>query len=437
MQEPFGATAAQTETRAARHATAAPAWPESGLRSRLFGRHVSPELLGLWVIEVLVCMLLIYGLLASGPHGALPSQRLHAADQAAALALTFGLTSVAVGLYSPEAYLRTRRLLVESAIGALLGLPAVWLVSHAVGIDMTGLAGANPRLALLALAVWALLLCVLRLAFSYALRGNLFVRRVLIIGAGAEAARLAGAIGALRRGFFEVTTVAPAGAAMALAGTTRRRTAQQGRRLWGVIVTGGACDTLAARQLLRAREQGLRLYSDTAFWERELRRIDIDQVGPDDLDLGVHMDAARATSTWPTSPGLTLPARGGAGRLEAAVHRLSDIVLSLTLLSITLPLMLLTAMLVIARQSGAGALPPGARRAARPRLHAAEVPQHACRCRGARPGLGHAARPARHPRRLVHPPHPHRRAAAAVQRAARPDELHRPASGAAAFRFSA
>src|ERR1035438_6624956 len=36
------------------------------LMARLLGQHVSPELLGLWLIEVLACSLLLYALLAYG-----------------------------------------------------------------------------------------------------------------------------------------------------------------------------------------------------------------------------------------------------------------------------------------------------------------------------------------------------------------------------------
>ena len=73
-----------------------------------------------------------------------------------------------------------------------------------------------------------------------------------------------------------------------------------------------------------------------------------------------------------------------------------------------------------ARLARPGLLPPGARGRGRPHLHDHQVPLDAHRCRGRRrAAVGVRARPARHPRRRVHPPLPHRRAAPAVERRAR------------------
>jgi len=288
--------------------------------SRLFAPHVSPEMLGLWVVEVLACTLLLYVLLAYGltdASSAPPAASMHIANQAAALALTFGLTSIAVGLYSPDAYLRTRGLALNTAIGAVLAFPLIWMVARGVGVDVAGVSMHGGRLALKALCAWTLLLFGLRLAFSYALRAHLFVRRVLIVGADASAGRVAAAVRSLRRGFFEVVEVVSAEDAEALAPQRLREA-----RVWGVIVTAAACERLEARQVLRASERGQRLYSDTEFWERLLRRIDVDQVG-------VGQAAAAA-----------------GGRLADAVQRFADIVLSGTLLVFTLPLMLVSAVLI-------------------------------------------------------------------------------------------
>jgi exopolysaccharide biosynthesis polyprenyl glycosylphosphotransferase len=310
--------------------------PDEGLMARLFGQHVSPEMLGLWLVEVLACSLLLYVLLAYGltdQSAAPPADSMRIANQAAALALTFGLTSVAVGLYSPDVYLRTRGLAMSTAIGAALAFPLIWLVARGVGIDLAGVSMHGGRLALKALCLWTLLLFGLRLAFAHALRADLFVRRVLIVGDDASASRIEHAVRSLRRGFFEVVSVLPAEDAGALAPARLREA-----RVWGVIVTADACERLEARQVLRASERGLRLYSDTEFWERQLRRLDVDQVG---------VDQAVAAPVPGNLDPLPLPAPAlGRGRLNAAVQRVTDIVLSLILLVATLPLMLVTALLV-------------------------------------------------------------------------------------------
>ena len=304
--------------------------------ARLLGQHVSPELLALWLVEVMLFAALFHALLSSGLSlgpvdvAAAPVPPLRAVNQAIALALTFGLTSAAVGLYSPDTYLRTRGLLVNTAVGVLLASPAIWLVGRAVGLDVTGLSEGHPALAFKALLGWTLVLFAIRMAFSYAMRANLFVRRVLIVGDDAGATRIASAIRSVR-GFFQVVSVLPADDIAALAPRQLRQ-----NRVWAVIVTAQACDTLAARQILRAREQGVRLYSDTDFWERQLRRIDVDQPGPQ----------------WRPAA-----APGGAGsnassRRAAVIHRVGDIVLSLTLLAATLPLMLLTALVIACESRG-------------------------------------------------------------------------------------
>ena len=297
-------------------------------RQRLLGQ-VSPELLALWLIEVLVCSLVLYGPLAAGLNDVSPpGLQFRAANQALVMALTFGLTSVAVGLYSPDAYLRTRKLLADTAIGALLASPAIWLAGLVVGTDIAGLSIANPRQALQALLAWTVFLCLLRLGFSCALRANLFVRRVLVIGPAAGADRLAAAIGALRRGVFEVVATPPADAAAPAPRWWRRR-------LWGVIVAAEADGAAVDQQIRRAREQGLRLYSETEFWERELRRIDVDP-------------ASGAAGFEPNGPGRPT----SASRRDAAIQRFTDIALSLLLLVFTLPLMLTTAVLVLLDSPG-------------------------------------------------------------------------------------
>lgn len=288
--------------------------------ARLLPRHSAPELAVLWFIEVLACALLAY-LLLSADAGAGTSS-LTVADRAVALALTFGVVSFAVGLYSPDTYLETRLLLVNTAVGALLAFPALWLVSRLVGIDMVGLSTHAGLHTLRVLAGWTLLLFGIRLGFSYAVRADMFVRRVLVVGPAAAAARLTGAIRAVRRGFFEVVTVLPVEDA-ALAGTH-----VDGRRVWGVILAGSAADTVPARYLLHAQARGLRLYTDSEFWERQLRRIDVDGMAG---TAGAPGEAA---------------ASGPEGRLEAALHRLFDVALSLAMLVFTLPLMLLTALAI-------------------------------------------------------------------------------------------
>ena len=289
---------------------------------RLWGRQPAPELVGLWVLEVLACAALMFLLLANRGDASVVVR----IDKAAAVAMAFGITSIAVGLYSSDTYLETRLLLINTAVGAVLAFPAVWLVGYLLGIDLIGLSESGGSRALQVLLVWTLLLFGLRMAFSWGLRANLFVRRLMIVGPPAAAARLSEAIRAVRRGFFDVVDVVPAEEADLVVGARKIRS----ERVWGLVLVDNAIDCIPARLMLQAQRQGLRLYSDAEFWERQLRRVDV---------------AVREAEAVGADQPVAAPAPAPDG-IEAALHRLFDIVLSLAMLVFTLPLMLLTAVAI-------------------------------------------------------------------------------------------
>lgn len=205
------------------------------------------------------------------------------------------------------------RLLAWAALGGV-ALPVVWLAAGAAG---DGVAGPLARAALLLPAGGMLLVLAARLAFGGA---GLFARRLLVIGAGpddAAAARLLAALRLRRPDRLRVISVLPAGEAARLTPRLLRD-----RKVWGIIVTDAARQRFAPGGLAD-RRTGWRLYRESEFWDRRLRRFDID-----------HPAAAR----------LVVPPRRS-GR-EALLGRGGDIVLSLALLLFTLPLMLLTALLI-------------------------------------------------------------------------------------------
>lgn len=295
---------------------------------RMVGHHIAPELLALWCIEVLGCGLLVYLLLsASLPDGAAGNVlRLAAARQATVLALTLGLVSFVIGLYSPDLYGEARRLLSATALGGCLALPAVWLAGYVAGIDFGAMTGKGALLPLGALAGWALFVLVVRLVFSHAIRADLFIRRMLVVGAGpddAAAARLVAVLRAPCRGSERVISVLSAGEAVRLTPTLLR-----GQKVWGIIITDAARKLLPPGPLAGEPQAGApgwrspRLYSEAEFWENRLHRIDIDRPR-------------------------TTPVPAAACRtLDAACTRGGDILLSLALLLFSLPPMLLAALLI-------------------------------------------------------------------------------------------
>ncbi len=302
------------------------------MRRRL-SHHVSPELFWLWCTELLGGFLLACLLLSAG----LPEDtagnllRLHAIPQAAVLALTIGLVSFAVGLYSADMYGEPGRVLAGTALGGFVAVPVVWLAGRTAGIDFDALAGKGAlpgelpgELIGLTLAGWTLFVLAVRLAFSRAVRANLFARRVLVIGAGPDDAAIARLVAALRMppGSFQVTSVLPAREAVRLTPALLRE-----RKVWGIIVTDAARNRLGPGQLADWRRG--RIYGEAEFWESRLRRIDID-----------HPAASAGTQRLPAH---RPPAHQ---TLDAALVRSGDILLSLALLLFTLPLMVAAALLI-------------------------------------------------------------------------------------------
>ncbi len=288
--------------------------------TRVFGHYLSPEMVLLWLLEFGICFLMIYLLLspAAATGGVHPD--LAAMEHAAILALTAGVTSIAIGLYRPEICLQTRRLLVNTAVAGVLALPAVLGVGLLVGIDTSFLRGPDLLHPMRLLLSWILVLFATRLAFSLAMRLNLFARRVLIVGAPAEAAHTETAIRSLRRGFFTVAGIVPPDAGPRLAPPTLKR-----QRIWGVVVTSQARGAVPQDELLRCKYAGIQIFGDVEFREQQLRRIDLE-----------HLEA-----DW-----MLFAAGLARGRFEQAARRGFDILISLCFLLATLPVMLLAAVAI-------------------------------------------------------------------------------------------
>jgi exopolysaccharide biosynthesis polyprenyl glycosylphosphotransferase len=298
---------------------------EAGAGGKPFGRPISPELLGLWCAEVASGSLLAYLLLAAGlPEGAAGNLlRLHTAHQAGVLGLAFGAVWFAVGLYSRDFYRETGRLLALTALGGCLALPAIWFAGRVLGIDFGAVMAGGVLPAAGALAGWVLFILAARLAFSHAIRADLLLRRILVVGAGPDDAAADRLVAASSRSRFRIISVLPAGEAVRLTPALLKA-----RRVWGIIITDGARNLLSPGQIALwqsgNRRRG-RIFGAAEFWERRLCRMDIDC--PDALA------AVRSRASRP-------------GAVSAALARGGDILLSLALLLFTLPLMLLAAALI-------------------------------------------------------------------------------------------
>jgi lipopolysaccharide/colanic/teichoic acid biosynthesis glycosyltransferase len=207
-------------------------------------------------------------------------------------------------------------LVTIGVLASVIGLGAL-----ATGIDIHRLVGGNAPQAAVALGGWAGCLGVVQLAFGYALRNKMFVRRlVLVTGEASTQPAVARFISVIQNhctGFYEVVGTVPAHDARhmthALLG---------GRRIWGMIVFPTGWRELPPEK--PAAWGKVRIWDEAAFWEAHLRRVDID-----------HPAATRR-----------LQEAARQGRLHGLTDRTVDIIFSLLLLGFTLPLLVLVALLI-------------------------------------------------------------------------------------------
>jgi sugar transferase (PEP-CTERM system associated) len=184
------------------------------------------------------------------------------------------------------------------------------------------------------LFAWLICMVASRLIFNRVMRERWFVRRVLVLGSGPRLARIRQLTSSGRGRLFEPVfavetpgkvefTEAPSPAALRL------------QRIWGIVVAGACDDSEASavplQQLLDCKLSGVPVFDEAGFSEQQLGRIDLDNARPDWL----------------------LFAEGFAnGRIANAIKRGTDILVSVVLLMLTLPLVLLTALLIRLESAG-------------------------------------------------------------------------------------
>ena len=301
--------------------------------THVLGRLMSLEMALLGLCELALSFLVIYGVLTL--PGVLPALveassvgAAHAASYdivnlAAVLAITIVLTAAAIGLYRPEVCIERRRLLVNTGVACILAFPAVLVVSGSFNI---GWSRHSVVLLTKVLLVWLIAILVSRVIFSRIMRERWFIRRILVLGAAPRIARLRQlAKGGRGRLFEPVVATRDAGASAIDQPLTPTALRREG--IWGVVVAGhpGDAASLSVAALLDCKLRGVPVFDEAGFCEQHLGRIDLDGVRADWL----------------------LFADGFAnGRVSNAVKRAIDVCVSLTLVILTLPLMLLTALLI-------------------------------------------------------------------------------------------
>ena len=237
---------------------------------------------------------------------------------AALLALTVAVTGATIGLYRPSVFLDRKRLLINATVTGCLAFPAVLLVCNGLSFKI----GAHEAAWFAKiLGVWLVGVLAIRIAIGAALQHGGFARRILIVGPKDRAEVLAGLLRARAGRWFEPVVIDhPTAANLASLPA-----------IWGTLLLGTQPAVTAVAATMRARAFPIgKLLDEASFHERYLGRIDLDA---------------------PVASRFFTPA-DWSGR---TAKRLLDIAVSALLLFLTLPLMLVTA-LVIRLESPGSAL---------------------------------------------------------------------------------
>jgi sugar transferase (PEP-CTERM system associated) len=255
------------------------------------------------------------------------------------LAVFAGLIMALTGLYHAKVLIDFRIMTSHIAVSLVVLCPivgaGVFWWRHVLGPSMSFWEVCEK-----AVLSWLGCILITRLIFLRLSDSNLFKRRVLVLGVGERASRIAKiAASDCNRTFTPVAFISPAelgspsGSSHSVGGggldeimpVAYRHRAQE------VVVAADDRRGLPLQQLLQCRLSGIRVTGYLDFVERETKTVDLDALQP---GWFIFSDGFR---------------QRGAAKL---VKRCFDIVVSTLILLFTLPLMLLTALLIVCDSPG-------------------------------------------------------------------------------------
>jgi sugar transferase (PEP-CTERM system associated) len=235
---------------------------------------------------------------------------------------------VSVGLYGQQSFMDFRLLLSKIIVASILVLT---LVSFSATYWRDGLDQLTDfsHFPLKATLIWLVCVSVTRGTFSVTLGRGLLKRRVLVLGNGIQAARIAELVETGRNEHFVAVlfidvpvrseTVDWSASGPDLLELGYRHDATE------IVVAADERRGLPVRQLLHCKLAGIKVIDFLDFWERETRTVDLDALKPSWL---FYSDGFRC------------------GPVDEFLKRAFDVVVSSSLLLLTLPLLALTACLI-------------------------------------------------------------------------------------------
>lgn len=248
--------------------------------------------------------------------------------QLASFTLVIETAMVALGVYGAEALQSLRhalvRLIVSIALG-VLGLSVLYFLLPPIGFWRSNL--------LYAAASALVLLLMMRILLGKTLGSQAFKRRIVVLGAGPRAMRLKQLSKAPGSSFAVVGYVAMSEANRVIPEAIARDAIYN---LADHVVLLNASEVVLAleerrnalplKDLLRIKTTGVHVNEISTFLERETGRVDLDSVNPSWLIFSDGFSSGRMMS--------------------GLFKRLFDIVASLILLVVAMPLVLITAVLI-------------------------------------------------------------------------------------------
>ncbi len=280
----------------------------------MFGHNIRSDLVLLYLAEALAVFLAVYVLMVSANTPEYPVDHFRATMMAGMLAFCSGLVCSASGLYQPELLTRRRRICTGLIFAALLLLLTTWLSLLVTTPAILRPAASGIMLELLLACVGAVILT--RFAFIMLLRGGFLKRRILLVSCPMMSSASSGAGS---NDIFEVATLPAGEDAIAL---LRRPEALRAQRIWAVVATPQALDGQARKRLNAA---GIRVLDESEYHECRLNRLMCEYLAPDWLS---------------SAQGLY------EGHVQRILRRGFDIAISLSLLLLTFPVMMITALVI-------------------------------------------------------------------------------------------
>ncbi|MBB5714214.1 TIGR03013 family XrtA/PEP-CTERM system glycosyltransferase [Sphingomonas aerophila] len=297
---------------------------------RLFKHYVPHAVLLLGAVD---CVLLLAAanigwVVRAGQIGMMPGPLVERLPQLVVFAFAMQIALVAVGAYGAASFLSLRfaaaRLLVAISLGTIV-LALVFFVVPALSLWRSNL--------LYAMITAAVLLVTVRALLGRTLGGDRFKRRVVVLGAGARAARIAALAGEPGVNFIAAGFVASGDAAPTVDRAVPRDAIGN---LADHVVSLDASELVLAleerrgalplKDLLRVRTTGVQVSDLSTFLERETGRIDLGSVNPSWLIFSDGFASGRM--------------------LSSASKRAFDIAASLFLLILMLPVLAITALAI-------------------------------------------------------------------------------------------